>query len=73
MDYSYEPLHNDPVILMLRKTRREQNLSQFKLAKKIGCDPSVITRWEHGYTSPTLDRLHEWANALGMKVYLSNE
>lgn len=63
-----EPSHNNGIILMLRSERRIRGLSQRKLAKMIGCDPSVLTKWEFGVTSPTLDRLNSWASALGFDL-----
>jgi WD40 repeat protein/transcriptional regulator with XRE-family HTH domain len=44
---AYPPFHEQ-----LRHERERHNLSQADLAKKVGCDPKTVRRWENGETLP---------------------
>lgn len=48
-------------LVLLRQAR---GLSQKELADRLGLDPSVLSRYEHGVSSPNADRLAALLNAL---------
>lgn len=50
------------------KYRREQNMTQEKLAEKVGVDNKTISRWERGENTPSPELLKKLANALNVKV-----
>ena len=41
----------------LKELRREQNIGQVELAKKLGVGKSVISLWETNQCEPTLSKL----------------
>lgn len=51
---------------VLKTLRLQADLSQNDLAQKIGCDVSLISKYEHG-TGPTIEMLEKIAKALGQK------
>lgn len=58
----------DPVIRDLVSERLRQGLSQRDVVHRIDCSPSSVSQWERGITSPTLTKLRDWADALGMNL-----
>ncbi len=52
----------------LRKIRLEKQLSQTELAELLSIDRSVISKWENGTRSPTIDQAKQIADALGISV-----
>lgn len=50
--------------LRLRQIRREQNLSQGQLAKKVDATRQYISMLERGENSPTLDMIFDLAGGL---------
>ena len=52
----------------LRKIRLEKQLSQTELAELLSIDRSVISKWENGTRSPTIDQAKQIADALGIRV-----
>ena len=54
---------------LVRKHRKEQNISQEKLASLCNLDRSYMGRIERGEVNITLERLYELANALNIPVY----
>ena len=57
-----------PIIQTLRIERERQRLPRQKLAAKIGYDPSQLYQWEVGKVRPTVYRLADWAEGLGMEL-----
>lgn len=53
---------------LVRKHRKEQNISQEKLALLCNIDRSYMGRIERGEVNVTLERLYELANALEVPV-----
>lgn len=49
----------------LKKIRKEKNISQEKIAKKINTTQSTISDYERGKTEPDLATLEKIANILG--------
>lgn len=50
------------------RARKEQNMTQEELAKRVGTQKSNISRLESGNYNPTLDMLIRVATALGKKI-----
>ena len=68
-----EELKQDPEFALLDRIiakRKNDGLTQAKLAKKMKTKQSVISRFESGGTNPTLEFLKKLADALGtdMKI-----
>ena len=50
------------------KARKEQNITQAELAKRVGTQKSNISRLESGNYNPSLDFLAKIAESLGKKI-----
>lgn len=50
------------------KARKEQNITQAELAKRVGTQKSNISRLESGNYNPSLDFLTKVSKALGKKL-----
>ena len=50
------------------KARKEQNITQAELAKRVGTQKSNISRFESGNYNPSLDFLTKVAESLGKNV-----
>ncbi|MDP7739734.1 MULTISPECIES: helix-turn-helix transcriptional regulator [Mycobacterium] len=50
------------------RIRREAGLSMPELGLRTGLDPSVLSRWEAGATSPTPECLRRFADAMGVST-----
>lgn len=55
-------------IQQIIEARKEQNMTQAELAKRIGTQKSNISRLESGNYNPTLDLLARIAEALGKSL-----
>lgn len=60
----------DPIFLMLRQARAQQNIGRNDLAARIGCHPVHLSRCELGRHVPSLAFLRAWAEALGYRFEL---
>ena len=49
----------------IKRWRQRRGLSQAALAAAVGCDRSVVCRWEAGLRTPTLGHLLALGRALG--------
>ncbi len=56
------------VIEQVIKARKEQNITQSELAKRIGTQKSNISRFESGNYNPSLDFLTKLAESLGKNL-----
>lgn len=56
------------VIEQIIRARKEQNITQAELAKRVGTQKSNISRLESGNYNPSLDFLTKVAKALGKKL-----
>ncbi len=56
------------VISQIIEARKENNMTQEELARKIGTQKSNISRLESGNYNPSLDFLIKVANALGKEL-----
>lgn len=52
----------------LRQVRKEQGMTQERLAEKVGTRKSNISRLESGRYNPSLDFLEKVAGGLGRKI-----
>ena len=53
---------------LVRKYRKERNMSQEQLALLCNMDRSYLGRIERGEVNPTLEKLYELANSLDVNV-----
>jgi transcriptional regulator with XRE-family HTH domain len=59
-----------PIIEDLRRERVAGGLSQDGLASSFGTAQNLLSRYEMGKTSPTLESLSRWAQALNYEIRL---
>ncbi len=52
---------------LIREARIKAKLTQAELGKRIDVPPSVISRWETGVYTPTIESIRELAKALGTR------
>ena len=63
--------HNDArqeIAAQLRQVRKEQGMTQERLAEKVGTRKSNISRLESGRYNPSLDFLEKVAGGLGREI-----
>ena len=48
--------------------RKEQNISQTELAKRLGVSRQAVSKWEQGLSSPDTAKLIQLADVLGTEV-----
>lgn len=53
---------------MLNKLRIEKNLSQSKLAEKLGISHQAVQKWESGDSTPDVERIIKIANFFGVTI-----
>jgi len=56
------------IIAQIIQTRKEQNMTQAELAKRVGTQKSNISRLESGNYNPSLDFLIKVARSLGKEL-----
>jgi predicted transcriptional regulator len=61
------------IISALIKARKEQNITQVELAKRVHTDQANISRLERGNYNPSLSFLKRIADGLNMDVHISFE
>jgi transcriptional regulator with XRE-family HTH domain len=59
------------LIPQLIAAREAQGLSVYALAKRIGVNRTLLTRWEQGRASPSLHNAERWAAALNLTFNLT--
>lgn len=59
------------VISQIINARKEQNMTQSELAKKVGTQKSNISRLESGNYNPSLDFLIKVAHSLGKELKIT--
>lgn len=52
----------------LNKLRKEKNISQFYLAKKLNVKQSCISFWEKGKREPNLTQIYNLSKILGCSI-----
>ena len=57
-------------IKFLKEERKRQNLTQVQLAKKANINEKYYGGIERGESIPTLEKVIELCNALGVKIHL---
>lgn len=55
-------------VAMLREARAASGLSQMQLAKKVGRDQSIVSRWETGELRMDLVQLRDFCRAIGVSL-----
>ena len=53
------------VALRIKELRLEKGFTQKKLAEKVGCSASMVTRWEKEESEPTATAIVKLSEALG--------
>jgi transcriptional regulator with XRE-family HTH domain len=53
---------------LIREARLRAGLSQSQLGGRLGKHPTVISRWERGATTPSLETLREVVRACGLEL-----
>lgn len=56
------------VVRELRATRERRGIDRVQLAEELGYHHMMIGRWERGEATPSLQRLQDWADALGVQI-----
>ena len=59
------------VVAQLKAARKEKDLTQEELAKKVGTKKSNISRFESGRYNPSLDFLIKVAGSLGQELQIN--
>jgi transcriptional regulator with XRE-family HTH domain len=62
----------DPLILVLKARRETLGLSQRELAFRLGYSQNTIYYWEAGRSDPTLKKLRDWSQALGVTLEIKD-
>lgn len=57
-----------PLIAALAAERHRRGLTRGQLAARLGYKPQTIHSWESGRSVPGLDRLEDYAGALGYQL-----
>tara|TARA_R100000995_G_C3483872_1_gene125822 strand:- start:4661 stop:4903 length:243 start_codon:yes stop_codon:yes gene_type:complete len=58
----------EKIITKLREYRNEQGISQENLAFDIGCEPSLVQKWETYVRVPSGFMFSCWLDALGLGI-----
>ncbi len=56
---------------IIREARRRSGLTQQDLAERLGTTQSVVTRWETGQRSPTLETVARAVRACGLELAIT--
>lgn len=59
-----------PLMAQLQAERQRQNLTVAAIARRVGYTADAMRKWERGTNVPDLDRLDDYATALGLRVQL---
>lgn len=62
MDYSFAE--------NLKRYRKQQKLTQHRLAKKIGVSQVLVCEWEKGVRYPSVDKVYDIARALNIEAHI---
>lgn len=63
----------DPLIVELRKIRRDSEVSQETVGIAVCRRPCQMSQYESGRSRPGLNILHKWAEALGYELVLQRK
>lgn len=64
-------LQRKALLSQLVEKRKALNVSQSAVAKQLGVTRQAISKFEKGYSSPTLDVVFSYANAIGIDLFSS--
>ncbi|MGL5699188.1 MAG: helix-turn-helix domain-containing protein [Kluyvera sp.] len=62
-------LQRKSVLSQLVEKRKAMNLSQAAVAKQLGVSRQAVSKFEKGDSSPTLDVVFSYANAIGVDMF----
>lgn len=57
-----------PIIRQLWRAREIEGYARVDLAERMGYHAMMLGRWERGEATPSLRRLHDWADCLGFHI-----
>lgn len=58
----------DPIVVKLRQKRELLKISRRAMAERTGYSMHQIYCWENGLAVPTLTKLRDWCDALGISL-----
>ena len=58
---------------IIKKMRKDSNLSQTKLSKLLSIDQTTLSGWERGYREPTFDAIEKIASLCGYEINFFNK
>ena len=64
-------MNNPDIAKLVKKLRKDQQLSQRQFAKLVGKPHSTIARIENGSMSPTVSLLQEIASFIGKEIKIT--
>ena len=53
---------------VIRKYRKEKNMTQEEMAKRLGITAPAVNKWEHGISQPDISLLASVARLLGITL-----
>jgi transcriptional regulator with XRE-family HTH domain len=54
---------------MIKRRRKELNMTQIELAERLGVSNSFISQMENGYSNVSIKKLEEAGSILGINIY----
>lgn len=72
-DYTEPRRKLHPIAERLRKRRYDLGVSQTVLAEKMGYDVKTLKAWEQGVNIPKVEAIEVWAQALGLRLELTDD
>lgn len=61
------------VVKQLRHIRRESQLTQQEVGRRMGVTKEAICQWETGARTPSPSNIARWAEALGVEIVLQEK
>lgn len=61
------------VIRQLRAIREQRGIDRITLAELMGYHHMMLGRWERGEATPSLQRLQDWCDALGVRLCVGGQ
>lgn len=55
-------------LVAIRKSKEVSGLTQAEVARRMGTDPAVISRFESGSVDPRRQTVRQYANAIGARI-----
>lgn len=64
------PIH--PLVLAIRAERERRGITRAQIARRVGVSTSAVTVFETRPCSPTVNTLERYANAVGLRLVLTD-